>query len=110
MQTRWPAAAIEWQELSAYPALRDEKRSEWLKECICQLTGNKHECTMSFGTEGGLFQRFGVPTVVCGPGSIEQAHKADEYIEVGQLEQCLTLLSTMQSALREQLVRSGHRL
>jgi acetylornithine deacetylase len=40
---------------------------------------------VSFGTEGGLYQNFGIPTIVCGPGSIEQAHKPDEWIEIEQL-------------------------
>ncbi len=40
---------------------------------------------VSYGTEGGRFQRAGVPTVICGPGSIEQAHKADEYVDLSQL-------------------------
>ena len=43
---------------------------------------------MSYGTEGGFFQRAGTPTIICGPGSIEQAHKADEYVDLSQLQQC----------------------
>ena len=50
---------------------------------------------MSFGTEGGLFQAIGVPTVVCGPGSIEQAHKADEYVTLAQLSQCLSFMDAV---------------
>jgi acetylornithine deacetylase len=48
--------------------------------------------TVSFGTEGGQFQRAGWPTVVCGPGNIEQAHKPDEFIERAQLEACEAFL------------------
>ncbi|HEX9647908.1 MAG TPA: acetylornithine deacetylase [Alphaproteobacteria bacterium] len=47
---------------------------------------------ISFGTEAGLFQRGGTPTVVCGPGSILQAHKANEYIEVAQVEACIAFM------------------
>ena len=43
---------------------------------------------VSYGTEGGFFQRSGTPTIICGPGSIEQAHKADEYVDLSQLQQC----------------------
>ena len=48
----------------------------------------------SFGTEGGFFkQRLDVPVVVCGPGSIEQAHKPDEFIEISQMDACLLYTS-----------------
>ena len=40
---------------------------------------------VAFGTEAGLFQRAGIPTVVCGPGHIAQAHQADEYVSLAQL-------------------------
>jgi acetylornithine deacetylase len=44
---------------------------------------------VAFGTEGGLFrQRLGIPTVVCGPGSIEQAHRQDEYVAIEQVARC----------------------
>lgn len=43
---------------------------------------------VDYGTEAGLFSRAGIPTVVCGPGNIEQAHKPNEYIELAQIAQC----------------------
>ena len=43
---------------------------------------------VSYGTEAGLFQLAGIPAIVCGPGSIEQAHKPDEYVDISQLELC----------------------
>ncbi len=43
---------------------------------------------MSIGTEGGLFQKAGFSTVICGPGSIDQAHRPDEFIEVSEIEAC----------------------
>lgn len=43
---------------------------------------------VSYCTEAGLFQQIGIPAVICGPGNIEQAHKPDEYIEVGELRKC----------------------
>ena len=56
---------------------------------VKQLTGANSVTKLAFGTEGGLFsQRLGVETVVIGPGSIEQAHKPDEYIDAEQLQQC----------------------
>src|SRR5690606_31596797 len=58
---------------------------------VRQLTGNDELQVVSFGTEAGLYQEMGIAPVVCGPGSIEQAHKPDEYIEISQLEQCLVV-------------------
>ncbi len=56
-----------------------------------ELTGND-TTVVSFGTEAGLFQDMGISTVVCGPGSINQAHKPDEFVSFDQLERCLDML------------------
>lgn len=45
-----------------------------------------------FGTEAGLFQRAGIPTLVCGPGFIEQAHKPNEFIAIAQVRACEAFL------------------
>jgi acetylornithine deacetylase len=75
-----PEAGIEWVELAKYPALTEETGSTWLRDLACDLTGDPSLHALSFGTEGGLLQEIGVPTIVCGLGSIEQAQKADEYV------------------------------
>ena len=69
-------------------------RSEKSEACefISTLTGDNSREVVSFGTEAGLFQEIGISTVVCGPGSIEQAHKVDEYIVLDELKKCLKLL------------------
>jgi acetylornithine deacetylase len=54
---------------------------------VSELTGDNRTGRVSFGTEAGLFNRAGIPTVVCGPGYIEQAHKPDEFISLDQLAQ-----------------------
>ena len=54
---------------------------------------------MAFGTEAGLFQKLGISTVVCGPGSIEQAHKPDEFIALDQIDQCLVMLDKLTAKL-----------
>jgi len=54
---------------------------------VTALTGDNRTGRVSFGTEAGLFNRAGIPTVVCGPGSIEQAHKPDEFIAIDQVAQ-----------------------
>jgi acetylornithine deacetylase len=57
-----------------------------------ELTGAADVSVVSFGTEAGLFQQMGISTVVCGPGSINQAHKPDEYVTVDQLQRCLDMI------------------
>ena len=61
-------------------------------ELVSSLTGDNTREVVSFGTEAGLFQEIGISTVVCGPGSIEQAHKIDEFIVLDELKKCLDLL------------------
>ena len=62
-------------------------------ELVSSLTGDNSREVVSFGTEAGLFQEVGISTVVCGPGSIEQAHKVDEFIELNELKKCLKFLN-----------------
>ena len=66
-------------------------------ELVSNLTGDNSREVVSFGTEAGLFQEIGISTVVCGPGSIEQAHKVDEYIELDELKKCLNFLNGIRS-------------
>ena len=66
-------------------------------ELISNLTGDNSRGVVSFGTEAGLFQEIGISTVVCGPGSIEQAHKVDEFIVLDQIKKCLTLLGDIKN-------------
>ena len=61
-------------------------------ELVSSLTGDNSREVVSFGTEAGLFQEIGISTVVCGPGSIEQAHKVDEFIELNELKKCIKFL------------------
>ena len=57
-----------------------------------QLTGRNHAEAVAYGTEAGLFQEAGIPSVVCGPGNILQAHKPNEFIELSQVEACVTFM------------------
>ena len=61
-------------------------------EFVSSITGDNSREVVSFGTEAGLFQEIGISTVVCGPGSIEQAHKVDEFIELNEIKKCLSFL------------------
>ena len=71
------------------------------REIVAALTGRGAADVVSFGTEAGLFQDFGMSAVVCGPGSIAQAHKADEFVAVDQLRQCVDMLARLAEWLRE---------
>ena len=66
-------------------------------ELVASLTGDNSREVVSFGTEAGLFQEIGISTVVCGPGSIEQAHKVDEFIELNELKKCINFLNGIKS-------------
>ncbi len=60
-----------------------------------RLTRSNARIAVSFATEAGQFQAAGLPAVVCGPGSIDQAHKPDEYVEEAQLAACLAFLDSL---------------
>ena len=77
----------------------NKKESSEAVNLVCNLTGDNEKNTMSFGTEAGLFQNSGFSTVICGPGSIKQAHTVDEYITFDQLKKCLTMLVSLQEKM-----------
>jgi acetylornithine deacetylase len=89
MRAVFPGAAFIWHPLSEYPALTDAENKSFaqvaraLCGCLTSVSGK-----VSFGTEAGLFQELGMAAIVCGPGSIEQAHKPDEYVAVSQVAAC----------------------
>jgi len=90
---------ISLQSLGAYPGLATEPDSEAAR-LVALLTGSTDFGTVAFGTEGGLFHQAGIPAVVCGPGSMEQGHKPDEFIALAQLEKCDGLLLRLAEHLR----------
>jgi acetylornithine deacetylase len=57
-----------------------------------QLTGRNSSQAVAYGTEAGLFQESGIPSVVCGPGNIQQAHKPNEFIELSQIDACVAFM------------------
>lgn len=77
-------AGIAWEALPGYPGLVGQEEADVVRLAQA-LSGSNESGCVSFGTEAGLFQRAGVPAVVCGPGSIEQAHKPNEYISLEQI-------------------------
>ena len=66
-------------------------------EFVSSITGDNSRDVVSFGTEAGLFQEIGISTAVCGPGSIEQAHKIDEFIKLNEIKKCLNFLDGIKS-------------
>ena len=57
-------------------------------ELAKNLSQKNHSLKVGFGTEAGHFQEAGMPTIVCGPGSIDQAHKPDEFLSLDQVKKC----------------------
>lgn len=91
-------ADIRFQSLSAYPALATSPDSEAAR-LLALLSGSEEFGTVAFGTEGGLFEQAGIPTVVCGPGSMDQGHKPDEFVTVEQLRACDAMLARLADCL-----------
>ena len=84
--------------VAAAPGL-DASEQAAITQLVRALTGDESVRKVAYGTEAGLFQGIGIPTVVCGPGSIEQAHKPDEFVEVDQLAQCEKFLRQLAATL-----------
>ena len=91
MKKKYPNASIRKKiigEIIGFDRIQDSKACEF----VSSITGDNKREVVSFGTEAGLFQEIGISTVVCGPGSIEQAHTIDEFIELDEIKKCLSFL------------------
>lgn len=84
MRREHPGAAIEISKIAAAPGL-DASEQAAITQLVRALTADQDKRKVAYSTEAGLFERAGVPTVVCGPGSIEQAHKPNEFVSLEQL-------------------------
>lgn len=85
-------ASIRIEEMNAYPGLDIPETSD-AAAFFGGLGGIAPAVKVDYGTEAGFFHAaLGIPTIVCGPGSIEQAHKPDEFIDVAQLDACNAML------------------
>lgn len=98
MRERLPEAEITLETIAEVAGLSPASASE-AREICKSLTGNENTDVVSFGTEAGIFQQYGMSSVVCGPGSIQQAHKPDEYIETNELSKCLQMLDGLKGQL-----------
>jgi len=94
MRAGWPAANIVTEVLGEVAGLEPMAENA-ARALVAELTGANGVDLVAFGTEAGLYQQAGMDVVVCGPGSIDQAHKPDEFIEVAQLQACLGMLGRL---------------
>jgi len=94
MRAGYDAAGIETALEASYPGLKHDRNSEAVA-LIRSLTGINSSDVVPFGSDAGHFQAAGMSTALFGPGSIDQAHKPDEYIAISQLEACLGFLDRL---------------
>ncbi|ADU71609.1 acetylornithine deacetylase (ArgE) (plasmid) [Pantoea sp. At-9b] len=94
MQAVATESAIRFHTISQYPGLLTDPQSQFA-QWLAQWSGSDAFSTVAFGTEGGLFDEAGIATLICGPGSMDQGHKPDEFIAVAQLERCMAMLANL---------------
>ena len=88
MQSKFSKAKIETEIIGEIPGLIPKKDNQ-ARVIMQELLQSNSTGVISFGTEAGIFQEMDMDVVVCGPGSIDQAHKANEFISLSELEKCL---------------------
>jgi acetylornithine deacetylase len=93
-----PEAGIATEKVNHVPGLAPERESP-AEQLALHLAGANSTHAVSYCTEAGLFQQIGIPAVICGPGSIEQAHKPDEYIDVSELRKCEAFMGKLTQQL-----------
>jgi len=98
MRESAPEASIEIKVRSDVPAFAPEVDGA-AERLARQLTGDNSTRVVSYGTEAGQFQAAGLSVVVCGPGSITQAHQPDEFVAIDQLDQCCVFMAKLVRAL-----------
>ncbi|NHQ73815.1 acetylornithine deacetylase [Roseovarius gahaiensis] len=98
MRSISPDAEITTEVIGEVDGLEPADENE-AKQIMMELTGANTADVVPFGTEAGIFQQYGMSAVVCGPGSIDQAHKPDEYVSLDQLQQCVDMLGRLADRL-----------
>ena len=93
-------SAIRFYPISGYPGLLTDAQSDAAR-LIAYLTQSSDFSTVAFGTEGGLFHQAGIPSVICGPGSMAQGHKPDEFISIAQLDACDAMMQRLAAWMRQ---------
>lgn len=87
MQKVAPQTGFSFETICEIPSFLGSK-GDAVTRLAQELSGEKGTTLVAFGTEAGLFKNAGIPTVVCGPGSIQQAHQPDEFVSLEQLGRC----------------------
>ncbi len=100
MRAGAPEADVRFELLTRYPGLRSAEDDAVVALAIA-ASGESQTGVISFGSEGGLFAAAGIPAVVCGPGSMDQGHKPDEYVTREELRRCLRFLQGIATRLAE---------
>lgn len=99
LRAEFPEAALRVERLWDYPGLGTPSDAG-VVNFVKSLTGANGTIKVAFGTEGGLFDaRLGIPTVICGPGSMAQGHKPDEFVTVEQMDRCQSMLAALVARL-----------
>ncbi len=101
MQSRYPQSEIQFEEISHYPGLHTDPASSVITYTRAINPIDRIGDNVSFGTEAGLFDDIGINCVVCGPGSIDQAHKPDEFVRREQMQYCDQMIENLVHRCRE---------
>ena len=94
MKAKADETGFSFEKIFSYPGMgdcTDAEGFEYVRNVIPEISGK-----VSYGSEGGVFEKQGnIPSIICGPGSIKQAHKPNEFIEISQIEECLEFLDAL---------------
>ncbi|WP_321936342.1 acetylornithine deacetylase [Paraburkholderia sp. J8-2] len=94
MRAEYPSGDIELSKIATAPGL-DTTEQAAITQLVRALTRDQERRKVAYGTEAGLFSSSGVPSIICGPGDIDQAHKANEFVELAQLVECERFLGRL---------------
>ena len=89
-----PETGIRFETICEIPSFLGNE-DDAITRLALRLSGQGRVTQVAFGTEAGIFKQAGIPTVVCGPGSIDQAHQADEFVSLAQLAQCEAFMQAL---------------
>ena len=107
MQAVAPGTGFRFETICEVPSFLGSERDA-VTQLAQRLSGEAGTTLVAFGTEAGLFKQAGIPTVVCGPGSITQAHQPDEYVSLDQLARCAAFMQGLAAATPQDLSALGN--
>ncbi|MFM0304580.1 acetylornithine deacetylase [Paraburkholderia sediminicola] len=100
MRSEHPTAAIDISALAVAPSFNAHEEAE-ITRLVRTLTVSNGKKKVAYGTEAGLFEHAGIPTIICGPGDITNAHKANEFVALSQIDACDAFLEALVDNLTE---------